>query len=182
MPSAVARSRAACTTAKIAPVVASTPVAANSSLVDPPPRIGAPSQAVDNGGVIDLRGARAVLVLQPTLPTFETSDATRAYIIGKDGALRAYDLASGAEVWNAGAAGDTRSGVQGDEALFFPRAADVWVVDKATGAARTWPSPQRVAQVLPLGSRVALLHESGVVDIRDARTGQSMLVLARSRP
>ena len=61
----------------------------------------ATSRVVEHGQVIDLREGRVLYRLQPTQSIFEANDATRAYLVGRDDVLRAYDLASGAEVWHA---------------------------------------------------------------------------------
>ena len=161
-----------CDRGRALPATTGVPALTGGATAAAPIKPVAPSRVVANGELIDLREARVVRVLQPALPIYARADRTRAYLLSKDRMLRAFDLASGAEVWSAGPAADVnlRTASEGDAALFFPRAADVWIVDKATGAARAWPASPKVAQVLPLGARLAMLHEDGVVDILDATT------------
>jgi hypothetical protein len=133
---------------------------------------GALPPVVQNGDVIDLREGRVLRTLEPPPTSFEASDTTRAYLVAKDGVLRAYNIASGAEVWNAGPVAHAGDGVQGDEVLFFPHESEVRVVEKATGARSTWTLSQWVREVLPLGTRVALRLQDGAVELFDGKTGR----------
>jgi hypothetical protein len=144
----------------------------SSTSLPPSGAAGALPPIVEHGDVIDLREGRVLRTLLPPPTSFEASDTKNAYLVAKDDVLRAYDIASGAEAWNAGPMPDAREGAAGDEALFFPRESEVRVVQKAMGTRSTWPVSQKVMQAFPFGTRVALRLQDGAVELFDGKTGR----------
>ena len=125
--------------------------------------------------IVDVRKRSLACSLSPDLPLREVSDGTRAFLLGKDSVLRAFDLGCSGELWHATAPACDALVVAGDRVFCpthtsitwwpsttkSPRGSDV-AADAKTLALGT-SSP--IAQVLAIDGRLMIFHDSAALEV-----------------
>ncbi len=139
---------------------------------DPAPAIDAAPQPpvvldriVLHGRIVDLRSGTVAHVLTPDLPKEELSDGRSAFVLGKDGRLAAFDLATGAPRWSTVASCAFLS--QGRERIFCGDGEELRVFLKSNGSKQqlTGGGSGDVLEAQELAGRVMMRRADGTVTV-----------------
>lgn len=130
--------------------------------------------------VVDVRKSALACALSPDLPLREASDGRRAYVLAKDSTLRAFDLGCQGELWHAAAPACDALVIAGDR-VFCPTGSTItwWPVDtkRVRGSDVTadakilrLATSSPVAQLLAVGARIFVFHDSAALEVFEADT------------
>jgi outer membrane protein assembly factor BamB len=126
------------------------------------------------GKVVDVHAHHVERTLVAEPPAIEIADARveHAYILDRAGALRAFVVADGRELWSVTPKPVCRRLLQDERRVFCVTANDVVAYDKATPAAHGLvSSPKAIADALAVGEQLVVLFEKGDISVIDPGTG-----------
>ncbi len=132
-------------------------------------------RVVADGRIVDLRKTALACKVADELPRIETSDGTRAYVVGRDGVLRVFDLGCTGELWHATGAAcekiaitDSRVWCATKTSLTaFPKVAKSPAGSEVstTGESQKPLTISEIAQLVVVSGRLFVFHESGGLEI-----------------
>jgi hypothetical protein len=139
-----------------------------------------PDRVLADARIVDVRKTTLACELTPELPLREASDGRRAFVLGKDSVLRAFDVGCSGELWHATAPACDALIVAGDHVFCPTHTSLTWwpaTTKRVRGSDATADAKplslgtsSPIAQVLAIDGRLMVFHDSTALEVFEADT------------